>query len=381
MYDLSLLYPVVFLFVAGVCLEWLVKRLKLPPVLFLLLVGIILSKIPALQEFLLFPRAFLVGVSVLALVMITYDEFSREKLHHNDSYAHKAVQLTTLLLGLSLVVFGFIIFLNGSSDNPLEVMVFSFMMASVAVPFFGLRSVRLKHFLETEVPINATLVIFTCGLLLAFIEFNSLYALTDSLWYYMAIFSLHLMVGLGAGLVLGLVVFKVFRRVAKHLSHLALLAIVFASYLLAELLNGSGLFAVMALAVLYGAFTIKHKPELEEFSRTFSQAIEILLLLLLGFLISVPLDSQFLLISLIVFAAFLCVRYLCVWLVLRHDYFSSREMSLLVTAAPKSLVAAALALNAVLVSGSLVYLVQILIACMLYGHLVSWLMVHPRVNR
>jgi NhaP-type Na+/H+ or K+/H+ antiporter len=378
--DLSFLYPIGFIFVVGVVLSFLVHRFRLPSPLFLLLGGILLGRISLAQPFLVFPKSFVVGLSVVALAMIAYDVFSRSKLRSNDSYAHSAVKSTVICLGFSLFFLSVLIALLGIVDDPIKAMLASAIISGISAPFLAYKSVRLHHFMDSEVTVNAALVLFVCLIFLGFLAFTSTHAIITSLLYYMAVFTLQILVGLGAGIFFGLVVFKVFRSIAKTISHLALLAVVLSSYLFAELIGGSGFFAVMSLALLFGTLTIRHRAELEEFSHTFSEAIEILLLILLGLIVALPITTTFLMNSLLVFAMDLALRYVGCSLALRHHNFSERERWLMATA-PKGLVVAAIALNTILVSSSLLPVIQVVVACLVYSQLLSWAVNASQANR
>lgn len=374
MQDLSFFYPIAFIFVLGVLASFVIHKLKLPSVLFLLLTGIAVSKFHLARQLILFPRAFVVGISVIALVMITYDVFSRIRLHQHDVYEQNAVQLTSLAVGLCLLFLGMLLISLKVADDPIFVMVASSLIAAVSAPFVTLHSVRVRSFMNSEACISSAIVLFLGALLLHFVAFSTATPLTTSIVYYMTVFSLQIMVGLGAGLLLGLVVFRIFRNLSRRVSPLALLAIALGSYFFAEVLNGAGLFAVMTLALLYGSLTIKHKAELEEFSRTFSDAVEIILLLLLGLIVSFPLSSEFFALSLLVFAAYLVIRHFAVFVVLREHNFTAKERCMVTSAAPKGIVVAVLAMGALFTDVSLLPLLQIVVACILYSQLLSWLM-------
>ena len=371
MYQLDFLYPIMLVFLVGIVLSFFCHKLKLPIPLVLLLAGIVIGKLAIPKEYITFPKAFVLGVAIFGLIMVTYDVFSRLKPHRHDTFSHIAAQTSFLQIGFMLLILGAVLIMTQITSDPISIALLCTLIAGISLPIAKLRSPRLKHLVETEVTFNEVFVVFVASVLMHFLVFRTRTSLYGSVPTYITMFGLEIIIGLGAGVLLGLVVFKIFRRLSRKMTPIGILAICLASYVLAELLDGAGVFAVLSLAVLFGAFTIKHKQELEEFSRTFSQSVEIMIFLLIGILVSIPLEKGFFLMSLLIFAMYLAIRYLVLLFVLRQHFFKPNERAVLSLIAPKGVVVAVLCLNAIFFEAELMPLLQILVAVILYSQITS----------
>lgn len=368
--QLGFLYPIIILLVVGIFVSFLCNRFRLPLTFFLLLAGVVLSKLPLHLDAI--PRTLVVGVSVFAIIMVTYDVFSRFKPHRSDSYSHSALQTTVVLLGMLLITLGAAFIAAPLTNDPVVVILVCCLIAGISAPFYEIFSVRVKHFLDTEVIYNEVFVIFLAALLMHFAVFRATNYLGGSVFSYMSSFTLEILLGIGAGLLVGLVVFKIFRKLSKEMTPTALLGVCFAGYVLAELLNASGVFAVLAMAMLFGGLTVKHKAELEEFSRTVSRLIEITVFMLLGFLVSVPIEWKFLFASFIVFLTFVFVRYLAISVVMRYHNLSTKERWILSLISPKGVVVGTVALGVLLIGLEIAPLLQVVVTVFLYSHITAW---------
>jgi cell volume regulation protein A len=366
-YSLPVLYPIAAVLVVGVVVSFLANRLKAPVQLFLLLIAIALSSIG-----LRFSRQFTVAVTVLALVMVVFDAFSRARLHFNDSYAQKAWQLTGFFVGLVILVFSIVMLATGLTGEPLFALIAASLLAGISLPLARTRSARMKQLLETEASFNEALVLFLALALLQFMLFTQTTTVLTTKAFHFAMFALELVVGIGAGLLLGLIVFRIFSRLSKQISPGPLLAVCLGAYVLAELLNGAGIFAVIALSLLFGMLTVKGKRELYEFSPTFSSLVEIFVFMLLGIIVAVPLTTDFLIASVLLFFSYLALRYILVNAVFKED-FKEGQLWLLTLAPSKGLFVAVLCLAAVLTSEYMLPLVQYAVAFLVYGQIASWL--------
>ncbi|MFH0978376.1 MAG: cation:proton antiporter [Candidatus Woesearchaeota archaeon] len=373
MYQLEALYPITFIFVVGLVVSFFCHRWKMPMQLMLLATGVILSKLPLPDKIVTFPKSFVLGVAIFGLIMITYDIFSRIKPHRSDNYSQSATRITAILFGLTIVMIGGIFLMLQLTDDPFIAFLMCTLVAGLGAPAFSSKVARIKHFIETESEFNEALIIFASALLLEFIMFLRNTIMDMPVTMFMIMFSLTIFVGLGTGLFSGLVVFKIFRRLSKRISPIALIGLCLGVYLFAEALNGAGIFAIVSMAILFGAFTIKHKKELEEFSRTFSQSIEILMLLLLGMVVSIPLSTNFLILTMLIYLAYLIIRYLSLAVILKHEYFNQKELVIMTILPPKGIAVTAIALNAIFLgTESLMPLIQVIVGVIIYSQILSW---------
>ncbi|MFH1510129.1 MAG: hypothetical protein ABIF10_00430, partial [Candidatus Woesearchaeota archaeon] len=139
------------------------------------------------------------------------------------------------------------------------------------------------------------------------------------------------------------------------------------------------IFAVMSLALLYGGLTIRHRNELEEFSKVFSEIVQAVLLIVLGIVVSISVSFELVFYSLIIFCLYLSLRYLAVAYLLREHELQEKE-KWLVTFAPLGIVVAALALSSFVVSALLHYSIQVVVLCIVYSQVLSLVVHTTRVN-
>ena len=112
---------------------------------------------------------------------------------------------------------------------------------------------------------------------------------------------------------------------SKVLSPVSLLASALITYVLAEGLGGSGILAVTALGLFFGNIYIKEKETLKTFGNFLSNTFEILVFVLLGLMLSLPLQWLFYVKVLVIFILYMAVRYFGVMFVFRKSKLSHNE--------------------------------------------------------
>lgn len=366
-------FGVLILFVLAVFLLFLAKKFHFPRIPLFLVAGILLGRLVSVDA------GFVSAVAILCLVMIAYDTFSRLKIHSGDSHSNSSLKVAGVVLGLSVLFVSVAVLFLGLTDDPVLALVVGSMLTAVGVPFVQHRSARLRQMVSSEAHIGAGLAIFVCSLMLHFVIFSFENSYTGDIIAYMGTYCLQILMGIGSGLLVGIIVFKIFRKLTGHVSGLALLAIILGSYLLAELLQGAGIFAVMSLALLYGGFTIRHRAELEEFSRIFSDIVQAVLLIVLGAVAGIEFSFELFLYSFLVFCLYLSLRYLAVSYLLREHGLMEKE-KWLVTFAPLGIAVACLALSAFVVTVLLHQAVHVVVMCILYSQILSLIVHTSRVN-
>src|SRR3989344_7918839 len=88
----------------GVIFSIISNKLKIPNLLFLILLGVVLNHIYYKGDKLIeFSPLFLTSIAVLALVMIVFDSTSRFKLKEFDTLSIKALKLTGFFLFFNIL--------------------------------------------------------------------------------------------------------------------------------------------------------------------------------------------------------------------------------------------------------------------------------------
>ncbi len=346
--DPSLLYLAyigIILFL-GIITTIISKKIKIPNVLLLILLGIGIGNIDYKGGPLIsFPDVFILSIGVLALVLIVFDSTSRFKLREFDEESMGAIKLTAVFLIMCLVflsIFTFILY-----DVPLLIAVlFAAVMAgtspSVVLLLMPETKNKVIQFLEVESIINTPLIVIIPFLLIEFISTGINKAeLTSKFLEQILPFLQQIVVGIGAGILIGIIIFKFMRKQYSELvSPLALIVAALLTYVLAEALEGSGVLAVTTLGLFFGSVYVKQKSEMQEFSSFFSYALEILVFILIGLIIDIPLTLKFFGLSIALFVVYIIIRYFAVNLVLKGDY-KLRPKLFITLNAPKGIAIAA----------------------------------------
>src|SRR3989338_542486 len=272
---LLLTYLAVILLI-GLLTSIISQRFRIPNILLLLLIGIGIGRVYYHgAPLILFPEIFMTGISILALVMILFDSWSRLKLKM-DYFSLHTLWLSIVFLIFNLIfltAFTMVIFDVGSIFLAL---IFSALMSgtdqAVVMPMFkGIKN-KVFDFLEFESLLNTPLI-----MLIPFIILDLKEALKDDIG--IAIIIGHLVpllqqfvIGIAAGVLMGFVMLKFMRKnYSAVLSPLAVIISALLAYIIAENLNGSGIFAVASMGILFGVVHLSHKPQLQSFASIFSK--------------------------------------------------------------------------------------------------------------
>jgi potassium/hydrogen antiporter len=307
------------------------QKFKIPNILLLLLIGVGLGRVvykggPLIE----FPQLFMTSISILALVMIVFDSSSRFNMKRVDYFS-----LHTLWLSLVFLIFN-LIFLTAFTMLIFDVksiflaLVFASLMAgtSPAVVLSMFKNVKNKvfEFLGLESLLNTPLIV-----LLPFIILDLKATLRDELVVSEFIEQFvpllqQFVVGVGSGVLIGLIMFKFMRKAySVVLSPLAVITSALLAYIIAENLDGNGVLAVTTMGLLFGNVYVKQKFQLQEFALVFSNSLEILVFVLIGIVIAIPLNADFIIKSLILFSLYLLIRFVSIIFSLRGVNFTFKE--------------------------------------------------------
>jgi cell volume regulation protein A len=158
---------------------------------------------------------------------------------------------------------------------------------------------------------------------------------------------LMIVAGVGTGIVVGLAVSKIMKRMLSKYSSLILFAIALITYALAENVGGSGILAVAVCGLVAGNITFpeKGREEAVQFEDQFSEMLRISIFTLLGAQVMLVLDAGQLLLGFAFFLIIFLVRPVFVIPLLRRDNckYTKKDMIVMSFIAPKGDSEAALA--------------------------------------
>lgn len=317
---INILTQLSILLLIGILGTAFAHRFRVSNVLILLVAG---SALGMATDFFAFESVFTVGLAVTALAMVVFEGTTKFSFRQLDIYSGPALQMTGWYLLLTTLLVGsaswFLLFKGQPSALVLS-LVLTLSVAgtdpSSVVLILENATSKLTRMLTLEAVVNTPIMV-----LLPFIILDATVG-TFGVDHLIEIVQ-QVVVGVGAGVVIGLILFKALRRYyAKDLSNVAVVAGALMSYLLADNLGGSGVLSVATLGIIFGNVTIKNKEELSDFSFAFSSVLEVLVFLIIGILIGGSLDYTWplLLKTLAVFAVLFLARVAATWLVYREDY-------------------------------------------------------------
>ena len=321
---LQILLQISIILLGGTLLSLLATKIRVPEILLFILFGFGLQQFSQkVYPFFDLPYIFIATTGLLVLALQIFEGSANISFRALDKSSATALKLVFINTIFHMILFTAAAWAILRNSLPLA--------ALFAAIFVG-----------TSAPITLALLKNARGYVFSLLRFESLLNTPfNALFPFLIIdiffgggvenavepvktFLLQIVVGIGVGVLAGLILFKLSRRIySKIYSPLAVLIASLLTYALAETLGGTGVLAVMALGLLFGNLYIKQREQMLEVESVFSRSVYILLLVLFGTLLSFPLTALFLLKVLLLLVAYLIVRYLSIAVSLRR--LSQRE--------------------------------------------------------
>jgi len=356
---LLVLTNIAIILLLGILCSLLSKKLRISNILVLVVLGIILGRFAYKgQPLFIFDPSFLVGISILALVMIVFDGSSRLRLKEISALSLPSLKIIGYFMFFSILMITYftnlLFFESINVQNILFSIIFSVIIigtdpGSVFVmlkDFVSEKAKRVLGLLQIEAIINTPLIVIIPFLILDLIN-NLQLGKGDFISSFIAqipAFLAQIIVGVGAGVVIGLIVFKTMQKVYSHqFSPVGIITATLLAYILAENLQGNGVLAVATLGLLFGNLYVKEKTQLQEFSYMLSNALEILVFVLVGLIIKFPLTSAFFFKSFFLFCLLVLSRTASVFIALKKEDYSFKEKLFISLNMPKGIAVAVVA--------------------------------------
>ncbi|MBW3004317.1 cation:proton antiporter [Candidatus Woesearchaeota archaeon] len=340
---LSILTAISVVLLIGVFFSLLAKRLKLPEIMILIIVGIVLGFFTYKGEALIqFPTMFLTAVSLLALALIVFDSSSKLRLKELDNFSIKALKFVGIFTLLSLVIFTI-------ASKLLLGIPIVLALLFVTITLGTSPDIVLSVLQETKNKVIAILKLESVfntplNVLLPFviIDFTQGQSQLSGVVELVVPFLTKFVVGIGAGIFVGVILFKIMQKQYSPLySPLAVIIASLLAYVLAENLHGNGVLAVITLGIFFGNVSVKEKIEVLSVESVLTKAFFIFVFILLGLTIKLPFTAEFFIRSLLLFATYLIIRYISVVISFRKEKLSAKEILFITLNAPKGISTAA----------------------------------------
>lgn len=346
-----------FLLGFGVLVANLMKKVKIPDTVFLLLIGLICGptiwKNPAVAQYLQFTIVDVDAMSVvpeflrtLALVLIVFTgafNMSFSELKRVSSISIKlaflVVILNTIVLGaIAKLIFGF-----GMVPALLIGATISGTDASVVFTFEKVlkKQADILTILKMESIINSPLAVLIPFLFLSFLESAPSEVLVPTV--YISQFWLMIAAGVGGGLVIGFAVTSILDRMLKEYTPLLLFALALLTYGLVEAVGGSGMLAAAVSGCIIGNTAFAHRKAAKKFHSEISDMLRISIYTLLGAQVFLDLNPLLILAEILFVVLVFAVRPILITFLAREVEADYESMTLLKWVAPRGISAAAMA--------------------------------------
>jgi NhaP-type Na+/H+ or K+/H+ antiporter len=348
---LLVLTNLAILFLLGLTLSVVAKKLRVSNILLLILAGIIIGKI-TIQGIPLFnlTPVFLVAIAILTLVMVIFDGASRFRFKELDKLSTTALKLTGWFLlfnAILLTIFSnFLFFSEFTIHTILSSLILAIVVSGtdpVSV-FLMLKSKanNVIQLLSVEAIINTPLIVLLPFIILDIKRNIAMQErVVTSLIGSIGPLLLQIVVGIGAGIIVGIVMFKAMKKFySEQLSPIALLTAALLAYILAETLGGNGVLSVATLGLIFGSFYVRQKEELQEFSSMISNTLVILVFLLIGLIIDIPLSFGFAFKTFIIFIVLIASRSLAIMIATKRTEYNMKEKFFMSLSMPKGIAVA-----------------------------------------
>ncbi len=334
--NLSLFALILFI---GLIITFITAKIKLPNILFLILIGLFLGYTNYINIEQIIPKHILASLSIFALIMIIFDSTSKFQLKEVKELSPYALKLAFIFLIACLTLLTISVHLL-FAEKLLSVklllvsLLFGSLMADTApdiiLPLLQKTKNKILEILQFESIINTPLTVLIPLVVLDF-YFERLKA-----GDFLVQFLQQIMTGVGTGLILGILAVIIIKKIyANKITPLIVISSVLGIYAVAENIAGNGILAVTTFGLIFGRSKIREKVELQKFSDIFADLLTIIVFILVGMLIIIPFNKLFLIKSLILFLIYLAVRFLTIKLTFRGSELKTKEKMFMTLNVPK----------------------------------------------
>ena len=355
----TILTHLALLLLLGLIISLISKKFKVSNILLLLLAGLILGQSTIGENF-QFDSTFLVALAVLTLVLVVFDGSSRFEMKSVNLFSFTALKVSVIFLFLNFLFITYFTAWLFFNDFSIEAVLVSMIMAFIMTGtdpgsvFILLKSKtnRVIEFLEVEAIVNTPIMVIFPFIILDIL--NNLHAegVTSAIVSQFVPLLQQIVVGIGAGMVIGIVVFKSMKNMySERYSPAGIITAALLAYILAENLGGNGVLAVATLGLVFANVYVKEKENLQVFSSMISNSLVILVFILAGLIIKVDFSFSFFARALVLFIILTITRLVSIeWglkntIFDKNKHFTSKEKLFMAISMPKGIAATVVAFS------------------------------------
>jgi cell volume regulation protein A len=351
---LTILTSTAILLLIGIIITMISAKIKLPSMLLLLIVGIISGSILYKEFHISLPEALITGIGTFALIIILFDACAKLNLREMEKYSFPALKLAIIFLILNVIALTTATYFIYGTTIQLA-LVFAVLMSGTS-PDAILSILHTTKNKAVEILDVESIITTPLTLLLPFMIINfetATQGVIKQTFNQITSFLIQILVGIGAGILVGIIIFKVLRRTySEKLTPLAIITAALLTYVLAENLQGNGVIAVTTLGLFFGSLHLKNKVTLLGLESNLSNILKIIVFILLGIIIKMPLTVTFFMQAIALFAIYLIIRFATIQIIIK-DKHSLRQKIFMTLTSPKGIGAGAaiLFLTTYIISG------------------------------
>jgi len=368
----------------GLLCSILSRKLKIPNLLLLLVVGMILGSIAKNGEALIqFSPVFLASIAIMTLALVVFNSSSKFKFREFDSLSTSALKLSIGFLIFNTLILSTLTYLLFTPNSILLAVIFAIVVSgtdpsSTMIILAGAKT-KLFELLKIEAIVNTPLIVLIPFLLIDIMKNVQNKPILEIISSQALPFAQQFVAGIGTGIIIALVFFRFMRKYySPTLSPLAVITAALLAYVGAEALGGNGVLSVTTAGLIFGnAYYVKHKQKLQKFEEVFSEVLEILVFILIGSIIRIPWKASFILPASLLFIVYLLVRYFSVQILFKKIEYSQKEKLYMTLNTPKGIAVAVvvftLALKTITGIGTVLDLIFLF---MIYSIILSTIVTH-----
>jgi cell volume regulation protein A len=348
-----------FLLGLGVLAANLFKKLRVPDTFFLLLVGLLLGPTiwtnPKVLEYVSITPVDVASMGVmpdflriLALIMVIFTGSFHLNFTVFKRFSGVATNLAITGVIFSTILFGVAATLIFGLDLVPALLLGSVLSGTSSAVVFALKDTLQKReevltILKVESIFNSPLCLLIPVLFLDLIQ-RAPGAVIEPFKYLTQFWQL-IAAGVGTGLILGLIISKLLRKMLKDYSPLLSFALALVTYAAAENVGGSGMLAVGICGLVIGNRVFPFKEDMARFEDALSEMLRIAVFTLLGAQVLLIFEPRILLLEFIFFLLILVSRQVFVMPLLGElrPTLDARSKVLVNYVAPRGIPAAAMA--------------------------------------
>ncbi len=373
---------IIFLIIIGYAGSLLAHKIKIPKSLILILAGVGLGFLRYGKEKMFqIPAEALYIFFIVAIVLATFDRTSRFNFKKYDTLKKLSLRFSLVQLVGSVILLTFGAVYMFSLKNYFFGAIFAILSIghghTILISHMHKKSKKIAHFLENELFYSSVIVlvsVFTLMKILLLITENEIFDIVID-------FVIPFISTIGLGMIIGMIVIRYMKKnFSFRISPMLLLFSLLLCFITAENMNGIGIIAVIVFSLMWGNTNILEKKKLSGFTGYLNKSLASITFVIIGAVIGLPLNMYFYFYSIMLYLAFIIIRFIAVSVSHTKNDFTKKEMLLISLKCPKANLVAVTILGLYIISQNFILdptfmdqiiVLQLSVAFIMYSAVIS----------